>query len=120
MASAKQTCIGVVFVETRRTLFKSDQAGRRENAGLAHASTERLAIDARAIDGGARADEYGAYRCAEALGEAEVYGVEAARQLCDADAQSDGRIEDTRSVEMRGQAGVCGPLPDLFVNRKSG
>ena len=116
----EQSGVGVVFVETQRAFFKRNQTGGRENAGLAHAATQGFTKDSSAIDRCASTNEDRSDRRAEALRQAEVYGVEAASEFGDADAERDGGIEDAGAVEVGGQAGCDGSFPNLFVDRKWG
>ena len=50
--------VSVVFVEALRRFFEGDEACCGENAGLAHATAEHFAVDARLLNKSVRADDH--------------------------------------------------------------
>jgi hypothetical protein len=75
--------VGVVFVEAAGMSMERYESGCGEDSGLTHASTEALRWMRAWNDGFAAADENGADGGAEALGETEHDGVEAAGEFGD-------------------------------------
>ncbi len=112
--------VGVVLGEEGGGLFEGDEAGCGDDAGLAHASAEGLAVDAGLFDVLSGADEDGADGGSEAFGEAEVYGVEAAGELGHGEIEGRGGVEDAGSVEVDGEAGFGGSGPDLLHGGERG
>src|SRR5260370_30504351 len=116
----EQAGVRVIFHQAGWHLLQSYKAGGGENSGLAHTSTQRLAMDSRLVDRFPAAYQHGAYGCAEPLGEAEHHCVEAASQLGDADAEGGGGVEDAGTIQMHGQAGIVRAVPDLLQDGEGG
>ena len=106
--------VAVILVEAGGHLLKGDEAGGGEDAGLAHAATERLADRTGAINAVLGADEHGADRGAETLGQAEVDRGEAAGDFGDGQIEGGSGVEDARSIEMNRETGLFGASPDGF------
>ena len=87
-------------------------AGRGDDAGLAHAAAEHLAVAPRLGDELLRAAEHGADRAAQALREAERDRVAVRREAGDRDAELHGGVEDARAVDVHGQAVLVGDVAD--------
>ena len=67
--------VGQAIDHAGRTVGQGDEAGRGQDADLAHPATDELARAARARDDVVRADQDRPDRAAEALGQAERHGV---------------------------------------------
>ena len=90
--------------EPRAVVLERVQRARREDARLAHAAAEHLAVVARLGDERARPGERRADRRAEALGEADVHRVERRGELRRRDARGRGRVPEARAVEVQREA----------------
>ena len=90
----------VVAMQSFRRFFQSDQAGGSENSDLAHSAAEQLPADVGFLDEVARAEKQRADGSAETFREAEHHRIEFAREVGDAAAERDRRVEDSRAVEM--------------------
>ncbi len=112
--------VGVILVEAGGHLLERDETGGGEDAGLAHASAERLTDRASAIDVVLRADEHGADRRAETLREAEVDGGEAAGDFGDGQVEGGGGVEDACTIEVDGKACLLRSGPDGFQGVERG
>src|SRR4029077_16070057 len=96
-----------------------DAAGGGEDPHLAHAAAEHLAVNAGFVYEFLRADDHGANRGAQALGQAEHNRVEMSCHGGDVNTESDGGIEYARTVEMDFELrGVC--VPTDFVDPLDG
>src|SRR5216683_6894396 len=60
----EQAGVRVIFHQAGWHLFQRDKASGGENSGLAHTSTQGLAMDSRLVDRFPAAHEHGAYGCA--------------------------------------------------------
>src|SRR5258708_14106674 len=57
----EQAGVRVIFHKAGRHLLQSEKAGGGENSGLAHTSTQRLAMDSRLVDRFPASYQHGAY-----------------------------------------------------------
>jgi len=93
----------VVVGEAICHLLKRDDAGGGDDAALSHAAADRFANASCRGDELCRAADDGTDRCGEAFAEAECDRIDTARKFCDIKAQSDGGIEDSRTVQVNGE-----------------
>ena len=118
-ASASARRRALAWSSARRSIIPSgpsrqgDQAGRREDARLAHPATDHLARAAGAPDEVARTDDHRADRAGERLGQAERDGVGRAGEVGRADALGDDRVPEPGAVDVERDAVRVGDVRDL-------
>src|SRR5260221_2688040 len=87
-------------------LFQRHESGRSKHADLAHAAAEHFTNHPTVLDQILRADDHRPNRRAETFAEAELNGIELLCHLRDIFAQINGRVENSRAVEMNFESGV--------------
>ena len=83
---------------------RGNESRRGEDADLAHAAAEHLAVDAGAFDEFAGTDDHGADGSTEAFGKTEHDGIAFPGHVGDVVVESDSGIEDAGSIEVNFQA----------------
>src|ERR1700741_1066038 len=106
----------VVTMQDFRRFFQSDEPRSSKNSYLPHSAAQQLPPDVSFINEIARAKKHRADRGAESFREAEHHGIEFARKVGDAAAERDGRVEDSRPVEMYFEVGGMGVVADVVRN----
>ena len=105
--------VGVVGGQLAGAMLEGDDPGGCEDAGLAHASAQGLAANARAVDEVGVADKQRTDGRAQSFGQAEHDGVGFGGEFGDGDVESDGGVKDAGAVEMHGQSGLMGAVADF-------
>jgi len=103
-ATGEARRVRVILGEPVDHALERDQPGRGEDAHLAHAATQHLSHAARPRHELARAADERADRRRQTLGQAEGEGVDRPREVGDRPAERHRGVEDTRAVEMHGDA----------------
>src|SRR5207248_946611 len=106
--------VAVIDCQALDVVLERVQSGGGEHTGLAHRAAEDLARAPRTRDELAAANEQRSRRRAETLREAARHGIEARAERFHAGAEMDRGVEDSRAIEMRGEAAAPGERERLF------
>ena len=104
-------------MQALRRFLKRDESCGGKHPRLAHSATQQLARNPSFIDKIARAHQHRADRRAESFREAEHHRIEFLCDLVDGFSQRGCGIENSRAVQMHGQAGGVGAVADVVGNR---
>src|SRR5690606_36418431 len=111
----KSASVSVVFVESFGRLFKGDQPGGCENTDLAHTAAEPFPPCASLSNERLGADQHRPDRRSEAFRQAELGRIAMTCEIGNARIKRDGRVEDTRSVEVDRNAESVSTVADLLA-----
>src|SRR3984957_4059735 len=108
----------VVYMQALRRFLKRDESCGGEHPRLAHSAAQQLARNPGFVDKIARAHQDRANRRAESFRQAEHPRIEFLRDLGNGFSQRGCHIENSRAVQMHGQAGGVGAVADVVGNRR--